>query len=265
MVALRFGSAGLLALLLARLRKVELPLRPDLPALMLTGALMLSGSNALVTWSEQHVTSGVAAIVCALVPVFLTLFARLYTAERPGPRALAGLALGFAGVVVLMNPGGGSLHLGGLGALLLADILWAFSTLHAKHHVKGGAAFGNIAVQMLTAALVATILAPLTGGFTHGPITAKALSAVAYLSLFGSLIAFSAYIHLSRAWSPAKMGTYAYLNPLVAVLLGGLVLHEPFGLRMVAGMAIILGGVALVQLRPLSKPRTASGPLAESA
>ncbi|HJW09054.1 MAG TPA: EamA family transporter [Holophagaceae bacterium] len=260
MVALRFGSAGLVALLIARLRREPLPMKADLLPLMLTGALMLSGSNTLVTWSEQHVSSGVAAIVCALVPVFLTLFAR----ERLGLRALTGLTLGFAGVAVLMNPGGGHLHLGGIGALLMADLLWAFGTLHAKHHVKGGGAFGNIAMQMLTAAAVALVGAPLTGGFTHGPVTAKALGAVAYLSIFGSLLAFSAYVHLSRAWTPAKMGTYAYLNPLVAVLLGGLVLSEPFSLRMAAGMAVILAGVALVQLRPSPKREIAATPLAES-
>ena len=98
------------------------------------------------------------------------------------------------------------------------------------------------------------MLAPFTGGFLRGPVTPKALGAIAYLAVFGSVLAFSAYVYLAKAWPPAKMGTYAYLNPLVAVLLGGLVLHEAFGLREILGMAVILAAVALVQLRP--KPRT---------
>ena len=106
---------------------------------------------------------------------------------------------------------------------------------------------------MATAALIGLVLAPLTGGYTHHPLTAKAGLAALYLGVFGSLIAFSAYIYLSKVWNPAKMGTYAYLNPLVAVLLGSLYLAEPFNLRMVLGMVVILAGVAIVQLRPASR------------
>jgi drug/metabolite transporter (DMT)-like permease len=105
------------------------------------------------------------------------------------------------------------------------------------------------------------VAAPLLGGFLRGPVTPKALGAIGYLALFGSMLAFSAYIYLAKVWPPAKMGTYAYLNPLVAVLLGTLVLHEAFGLRQVLGVAIILGAVALVQLR--TGPAVPEPPVAE--
>jgi drug/metabolite transporter (DMT)-like permease len=247
MVAFRFIGGGLLALLLARLRREVMPSKADLPHLMLTGALMLSGSNALVTWSERHVTSGLAATVCAMVPVFLALF----SGERQGGRTWVGLGFGLLGVAVLADPLHGSVHWLGLGALLLANILWAFATIHGKHHVKQHqSALGNTAVQMLTAAALGCLLAPLTGGFTVGPVTPKAMLAVGYLAVFGSVVAFSAYVYLARVWPPAKMGTYAYLNPLVAVLLGGLFLHEAFTWATGAGLLLILGGVALVQLRP---------------
>lgn len=250
MVAFRFLGGGLLALLLSRLRREERPAKADLPHLMLTGALMLSGSNALVTWSERHVTSGLAATVCAMVPVFLALF----SGQRQGGRVWVGLGFGLVGVAVLADPFHGQVHWLGLGALLLANILWAFATLHGKHHVKQhSSALGNTTVQMLTAAVLGCLLAPVTGGFTVGPITSKALLAVAYLAVFGSVIAFSAYVYLARVWPPAKMGTYAYLNPLVAVLLGGLFLHEPFTWNTGAGLLLILGGVALVQLRPRAR------------
>jgi len=139
-----------------------------------------------------------------------------------------------------------------------APLIWAWGTLHGKHHVHGGGLLTNGGIQMLTAAVIGLVLAPLTGGFLRGPVTQRALGAVAYLALFGSLLAFSAYIYLAKAWPPAKMGTYAYLNPLVAVLLGGLILHEAFGPREILGMTIILAAVALVQLRPKASPRAGS-------
>ena len=118
-----------------------------------------------------------------------------------------------------------------------------------KNAVSLARQFEAVGIQMLTAALIGLAVAPLSGGFLRGTLTAKALWAVGYLALFGSLLAFSAYIYLAKAWPPAKMGTYAYLNPLVAVLLGSLILHEAFGLREILGMTIILAAVALVQLR----------------
>jgi len=133
--------------------------------------------------------------------------------------------------------------------MVAAPLIWAWGTLHGKHFVHGGGLLTNVGIQMLTAAVIGLVVAPLTGGFLRGPITHRALVAIGYLILFGSLLAFSAYVYLAKAWPPAKMGTYAYLNPLVAVLLGSLVLHEAFGLREIFGMTVILAAVALVQLR----------------
>jgi drug/metabolite transporter (DMT)-like permease len=145
-------------------------------------------------------------------------------------------------------------HLGGLAALVAAPIIWSWGTLHGKHFVHGGGLLTNVGIQMATAAVMGLVLAPLTGGFLRGPLTPKALGAVAYLALFGSVLAFSAYIYLAKAWPPAKMGTYAYLNPLVAVLLGTLLLREAFGLREIVGMAVILLAVGLVQVRSKAVP-----------
>ena len=257
MVAARFTIGGIIALAIGRLRG-EAPLRrADLPHLMLVGALLLAGSNALVTWSEQHVTSGLAAILCALVPVTLVLF----NGEGLSPRAWAGLALGLLGIGILTNPLAGGVHLGGAGALILAVLLWSFGTIHGKHHIRGNSDFTQVGFEMFTAAAIGLAAAPLTGGYLSHPITLKAGLAVAYLGVFGSFLAFSAYVYLSRVWAPAKMGTYAYLNPIVAVLLGSLVLHEPFTPRLALGMTVILAGVALVQLRPAAK----AAALAESA
>jgi len=248
MVAARFFLASVLALGLGRLRGESWPSRREVGHLLLVGALLLGGSNALVSWAELHVSTSLVAILAALVPLWLAVFSM--AREPLGPKGWAGLLLGIAGVAVLVWPHGSvRIHGGGLAAMVAAPLIWAWGTLHGKRHVHGGGLLTNVGIQMLTAALMGLALAPLTGGFLRGPVTPRALGAVAYLALFGSLLAYSAYIYLAKAWAPAKMGTYAYLNPLVAVLLGSLILHEAFGPREVLGMAIILGAVALVQLR----------------
>ena len=248
MVAARFSVASVLALGLGRLRREPWPPWREVGHLMVVGALLLGGSNALVSWAELHVSTGLVAILAALVPLWLAVFTM---AKEPlGPKGWAGIALGIAGVVVLVWPSGGlRIHAGGLAAMVAAPLIWAWGTLHGKHFVHGGGLLTNVGIQMLTAAVIGLVVAPLTGGFLRGPITHRALVAIGYLILFGSLLAFSAYVYLAKAWPPAKMGTYAYLNPLVAVLLGSLVLHEAFGLREIFGMTVILAAVELVQLR----------------
>jgi drug/metabolite transporter (DMT)-like permease len=249
MVAARFSVASLLALGLGRLRREPWPPLRELPHLMIVGALLLGVSNALISWAELHVSSGLAAVLAALVPLWLAVFSM---AKEPlGPKGWAGLALGLAGVCVLVWPTAGvRVHTGSLVALVAAPIIWSWGTLHGKRFVHGGGLLTNVGLQMATAAVIGLAAAPLLGGFLRGPVTPRALGAIGYLALFGSMLAFSAYIYLAKVWPPAKMGTYAYLNPLVAVLLGSLLLHEAFGLRQVLGMAIILGAVALVQVRP---------------
>lgn len=251
LVAVRFTLASILALGLGRLRREVWPPVRELPHLVFVGALLLGCANTLVSWAELTVPSGVAAVLAALVPLWLAVFT---LAKEPlGPKGWMGLALGLAGVVVLVWPAGSlRIPLGGFGALLLGSLLWSWGTLHGKRHIHGGGLLTNVGIQMATAAVIGWALAPFLGGYLRGPLQTRAVLAVGYLALFGSVLAFSAYIYLAKVWAPAKMGTYAYLNPLVAVLLGTLVLKEPFGWRALAGMLIILAAVALVQLR--SKP-----------
>jgi len=245
MVAIRYVSAGLAALLLSRALGEPWPLKRDLPHLLLVGLLLLTGSNALVTYAERSVSSGIAAVLCSLTPVFYALMGK----ENLGPRSWGGLALGLGGVLILMlsKPGKQTVDLGGVLLILMAVFLWAYGTLHGRRHVKGRGLMGQTGVQMLTGGGVGLLLVPFTGGFLHGPLTWKAGLAVAYLAVFGSLVAFSAFIYLAKAWSPTKMSTYVYINPVVAVALGCVFLGEALNLRMVLGMVVILAGVALLQ------------------
>jgi len=248
MVAIRFGLASVLSLAVGRLLREPLPALRELPHLALVGLLLLGVCNALIVWSETRVSSGVAAVLAALTPAwFGVLTAR---SEPLGGRGWTGTVLGLAGVVLLVGPWtAGGVDLSGAAAILLASALWAVGTLHHRKHVKGGGALTNAGLEMLAAALFGAVAAPLSGGVVTGPVTTKALVAIGYLAVFGSCLAYTAHTYLSKAWNPVRAGTYAYLNPVIAVLLGAAFLDEAFNARMALGMAVILAGVALVQYR----------------
>lgn len=254
MVASRYLAGGAGALVLSRVTGESWPGRRDLPHLMLQGLLLLTLSNALVTWAEGYVSSGATAILCSTTPLFYAVLGR----ERLGARGWGGMFLGLAGVgvLVLSRPGAHSLDLWGASALLLATFFWAYGTLHGRRYVRGGGLMGQVGIQMLTGGFLGLLLAPLTGGVLHAPLTWKAGLAVGYLAVFGSLLGYSAFVYISRAWPPSRMSTYVYINPVVAVLLGCVALREPFNLGMAAGMAVILAGVWLLQAqRPASRPQ----------
>lgn len=247
-VALRFTVASLLCLALGRLLGEAWPTRAVAGHLALTGAVMLGVCNVIVTWAELHVSSGLAAVLCAPVTIFLALFS--LKTEPLGTRGWVGALLGFAGVVVLTAPersASGSL-LAGAG-ILVSTVLWAWATLHIKRNVTGGGPLTNAGVQMMTAAAIALVAGAASGGYLHAPLGRDALAAVLYLAVVGSCLAFTAFGVLTRLWPPARAGTYAYLNPAIAVLLGAALLGEPVGPRLVLGMAILLLGVAMVQFR----------------
>jgi len=241
--AVRFIPAGLLALLIGRLRRERLPALADLPHLAVVGVLLLTVCMALIAWAEGRVSSGVAATLGATVPLFLGL-------QEPrglDAKAWAGLGVGFLGVLVLLWPTGRSPQLGGAAILIFSAALWSFGTLYGKRQIIQAGHFSQVGTEMLAAGLLSLAMAPWTGGLAHSPITLRSLEALGYLILFGSILAYSAYIHLARVWPPAQAGTYAYWNPVIAVLLGCTLRGEPFQPRMGPGLALILLGVGLVQ------------------
>ncbi len=245
-VAVRFTVASLLCLALGRLLGEERPTRAVAGHLAITGAAMLGVCNVVVTWAELHVSSGLAAVLCAPVPIVLALLS--LGTERLGARGWAGVVLGFAGVVILMAPErSASGSLAASAGILGSTVLWAWATLHIKRNVTGGGPLTNAGIQMLTAALIALTAGTLTGGFLRAPLGRDALAAVLYLAVVGSCLAFTAFGVLTRLWPPARAGTYAYLNPAIAVLLGAILLGEPVGPRLFLGMAFLLLGVAMVQ------------------
>ncbi|MFI5181945.1 MAG: EamA family transporter [Thermoanaerobaculia bacterium] len=247
-VAIRFTIASLLCLALGRFLGEERPTRAVAGNLAVTGAVMLGVCNVIVTWAELHVASGLAAVLCAPVPIVLAILS--LRTERLETRGWAGALLGFTGVVILMAPErSASGSLAASAGILISTVLWAWATLRIKRYVTGGGPLTNAGIQMITAAVIALVAGTFAGGFLRAPLGRDALTAVLYLAIVGSCLAFTAFGVLTRLWPPARAGTYAYLNPAIAVLLGAALLGEPVGPRLVLGMAILLLGVAMVQFR----------------
>jgi drug/metabolite transporter (DMT)-like permease len=228
----------------------------DLRPAFLVGGLMLLCGNGGVVWAEQRVGSGLAALLVAVEPLFIVLLQATLPQERkrPSGRALVGVGLGVAGVVLLVGPvgqGGERADLAGAGAVLFAAFAWALGSLLSRHFTPSASPLQATALQMLAGGILlggASGLAGEWSRFSPGLVSAKSAASVAYLVVFGSLVAFTAYIWLLRAASPALVSTYAFVNPVVAVFLGWLLAHEEVGLRTVLAAAVIVGAVVLITL-----------------
>jgi drug/metabolite transporter (DMT)-like permease len=218
-----------------------------------TGLLLLGMGNGLVCFAEERVSSGIAAVSVASMPLFAALFSGMY-GQWPNRRESIGLAIGFAGVIVLNL--GSSLSGSPVGALalLVAAACWAFGSVWSRGRDMPPGPM-NTAAQMLCAS-VALLLVGYAGG-EHLPAhpTLQATLALAYLAVFGSIIAFSAYLYVLKHARPALATSYAYVNPPVAVLFGVLLAGEHVGPYDLAGMAIILVGVGAITLAKQKQKR----------
>lgn len=243
----RFIFAGLLMLGYAWWQGHHIPrTRRDWATIAMTSTMLLVGANGLVMFSEQWVDSNQAALVVAtsaLWTAWLGTFGA--NGERLSRVTLAGLLLGFAGVTVLVSDG---LHLGhapwcAYAALMLSPFLWALGAVLSKRRPAACAPIMTAALQTLFAAVVMTTLGLVTGEAAHWTWVPRSLLALAYLVVFGSFIAYGCFLWLVHEVPPAQLGTYAYVNPAVAVLLGWWILDEHLAGLQVAGTAIILVGV----------------------
>ena len=246
LAGLRFALAGLLLFGYLRLRGNALPTARQWRNAAFTGVLLLGFGNGLVCYAELSVSSGVSAVAVASMPLFAAIFAGLYK-QWPSGRETLGLLIGFLGVVVLnLGSALSGSHLGA-AALLVAATAWAFGSVWSKHQDMPQGMM-NTATQMLCGSI-----ALLAAGFLGGeqlPVhpALHATLAAAYLVLFGSLIAFSAYLYVLKHARPALATSYAYVNPPIAVLFGVLLLGEKVGPYDLAGMAVILVGVLIITL-----------------
>lgn len=261
---IRFLIAGTLLAGAVVLTGDKLPRRPqDWGVLAVVGLLLLLGGNAVVVWAEQFVESGPASVFVAAVP----LWAAFFDAAIPGGgtvftwRVGLGLALGFLGSAVLAGVTPGeilSADLKGPLALTLASASWALGSVYSKRRPTECSPYAASAVQMLAGGAAITLLGLLAGEASVWHPTAHGLGALAYLIVFGSIVGYTSYLYALRHASPAVVGTYAYVNPVVAVLLGWLILDEAVTARTIGAMVLVLGAVLLIQLAPRRTPAGAA-------
>ena len=254
MMGMRHMSAGALLYGWARWRGVRAPrLREWLhPALI--GTLLFLGGHGSLAWAEQRVPSGIAALLVATLPMWVVLLARVAGIERHlSGLAVAGLVLGFAGVAVLFAPDvlrhNGDLNLVSASAVLLGTFIWSAGTIYMRSVKMPDSPAMSSAMQMFAGGVALAIAATISGesaSFHPASVSARSWMAFAYLVVFGSLVAFTAYSWLHMVAAPSRVSTYAYVNPVVAVLLGRVLGSEAIGLLTVVAMVIILAGVALV-------------------
>jgi drug/metabolite transporter (DMT)-like permease len=260
---IRFLNAGGLLAGQVLLTGGRLPARPrDWGVLAVVGLFLLLGGNAVVVWAEQFVESGPASVFVAAVP----LWAAFFDALIPGGgtvftwRVALGLALGVFGSALLAGVTPTELFsadLKGPIALTLASASWALGSVYSKRTPTESSPYAASAVQMLAGGAAITLLGLLSGEATQWHATTRGLGALAYLVVFGSIVGFTAYAYALRYASATVVGTYAYVNPVVAVLLGWLVLDEAITGRTIAAMILILGAVLMIQLAPKRGPSPA--------
>ena len=227
-------------------------------AAVVGGALLLVG-NGGVALSEERIDSGVAALLVATIPLWMAFLDRIRHGRRIGPAGVLGLVVGLGGVALLVGPSGGAIDVLGAGMALTAAFAWAWGSLYARDASLPARPLVGAGMQMLAGGVLLTVAGVASGELgaldVHA-VSTRSLVAVAYLVVFGSVIAYSAYVWLLRNAPTALVSTYAYVNPVVAVALGALFLSEPLSLRMLAAGLAIVASVALIVTSQSGSGRT---------
>jgi drug/metabolite transporter (DMT)-like permease len=253
MAATRFLVAGGILYVFARLRNNVETRRVHWLHAMGLGVLLLCGGNGAVVWAQQHVPSGIAALVVAVVPLWVVLLDWLRPGgHRPHNLTLIGVIVGLGGMALLIGPSAfGSGEIAALPAfvLLCGSLSWSAATVFGKRAKVPGYPPLTSAMQLLAGGLalaIVSVIAGEPGSIDPSSFSWQAIVALCYLIVFGSIVAFSAYSWLLRVAPPARIATYAYVNPVVAILLGWAVAGERLTGRAMIAAAVILGGVALI-------------------
>lgn len=270
LAGLRWTVAGTLLLAALAAGRHRLPAPREWPALALVGFLMTVVGNGFVVWAEQSVASGLAAVVVATVPFWnVALEALLPGGERLSARTCGGLLVGFTGIVVLVWPelalnGAGSRFVLGVLALQLACVGWAIGTSFTKRRPASGHPLGAPAFQMLFGGVMFLVLATAAGEWPRLAFTARSGAAMVYLVVAGSIVGYSSYVYALRHLPVSTVSLYAYVNPIIAVVLGTLLLAEPMTARVVVAAVLVLAGIAIVRHAP-ARRRTGDPALANDA
>ncbi|HWF38259.1 MAG TPA: EamA family transporter [Candidatus Acidoferrales bacterium] len=263
LAAMRFVVAGLALYVWMLAQGERSPAARQWLSIGLLAVLIFVGDYGLVFWAEQRVLSGLAAVMLATNALFMALFEiTLIGTQRLTLRLAAALLIGICGVAVLvsrsLNLGGAPVDKKGAAALVVASLCWSLASALTRKLTLPASKVMSSGAQMLMGGILLTIVAGALGEFRDfhpGTVSRGAWFALAYLIVAGSIVAFTAYVWLIHHESPTKVGTYAYVNPVVAVLLGYFLGGEPLGMRTVLGTLCVLASVVLITTTPAKKSR----------
>jgi drug/metabolite transporter (DMT)-like permease len=268
MAGTRYVVAGLILYAIVRRMGAPRPTRIHWQSATLLGGLLLLGGNGLVSIAEQVVPSGITALIVAAVPFWMVLLSAVEQRSRPKFSVIAGLVLGIIGLAVLVLPGSGAAreHVASHGVvlLLIGTFSWAVGSLYAHRAPLPASTFLGIAMEMIAGGLLLWLVGLLTGegvALDLHAVTMKSLVALIYLAIFGSLLGFSAYVWVLKVASPARASTYAFVNPVIAVLLGWALAGEALTLRIALAGGIIVAAVCIIlYFGEASRSKTAAAP-----
>ena len=254
----RFLIAGAVLYAFRRLRGDQAPRKVEWRSAAIVGLFLLVGGNGGVMWAEQRVPSGIAALMIASVPLWIALLDSLRPGgHRPNKWVIVGVLAGFAGILVLIGPAQligieGEIDLLGALALLLAAFFWAMGSLYNRGAQLPASPLLGTGMEMLAGSLGLLLLGSMTGEWSQlnlASIPIRSWLGFAYLVVFGSWVGFASYIWLLRVAPTMLVSTYAYVNPLVAILLGSLLAGEELTARVLLAAVFILGSVVLITLK----------------
>ena len=260
MGALRFLASGLLLLTWCKLKGEQVFVKTNVRDSAISGVLLLFVGNGIVIWVEQFMPTSMVAITLSSAPLwFIVLDKSKWKENFRSKSTIAGLIIGFAGIILLFgeniniafSSGGNKAEIGGLALLCVGSIAWSAGSLYSKYHSHGGSVSVSAAWQMLAAGAAFVPLSLMRGEAQHlnwQGIPAESWLAIGYLITFGSILGFSAYVWLLQVRPATQVSTHAYVNPVVAVLLGILFAGERISWVQITGLAIILGSVLLINL-----------------
>jgi len=252
MAGTRFLIAGSIMCAWASSRGAARPALAEWRSAAILGAFFLFFGNGGVVWAEQRVPSGLAAVLVALLPIWTAIIEWVRPrGRRPTAVITLGLLIGFGGVALLFAPGAGSARVDPIGGIVLmgASLSWGIASVLSKSLPLPESGARSSGMQMLSGGAMLLLAGLATGeaAAVHADaVTPRSAGALLYLIVFGSLLGFTAFTWLLRVASPGRVATYAYVNPVVAVFLGWLLLSEPLGLRDLAAAGIIIAGVVLI-------------------
>jgi drug/metabolite transporter (DMT)-like permease len=259
--SMRFVLAGLAMYAWLRWRDTRPLANVDFKMAALTGVLLTGVGNGLVVWAQQGIPSGIAALVVTAVPVIVLLLDWAFFSKRaPTRQALIGTTVAVVGVVTIVTHTrslSGDAHPLYLLSLLLATVGWSFGTLIQKRVVQPGTVLSFTCAQMLFGGLFQLLMSFVDGEWSHfdpSTITWSSLAAVAYLVVFGSIVGLNCYLWLLTKVPAPKVATYALVNPVVALLLGSVVLNERLTPLAIMATVLVLAGVGLVLFQDVLKP-----------